>query len=54
MVVVEDDFLLDKEIEKDLEDDSIYSEAVRDQLLEDDELTPYEVGFMKGYDESYV
>ena len=30
-----------------------YSENVRDALLEDDELSPTEVAFMKGYDEAY-
>jgi len=45
---------VDKEIECILEDKNIYLEDVRDQLLEDDELTPTEVAFMKGYDESYI
>lgn len=44
----------DEEFEGILEDDNIYSEHVRDQLLEDDELSPSEAGFMKGYDEAYV
>lgn len=44
-------FLLDEEI---VDDDSIYSEDVRDRLVEDDELSPEEAGFMKGYDEAYV
>ncbi len=35
-------------------DDSIYSEATRDQLLEDDELTPMEEAFMRGYDEALI
>lgn len=47
-------FLWDEELNKILEDDSIYSEDVREQLLEDDELSPEEAGFMKGYDEAYV
>ena len=47
-------FLLDEELTEILEDDSIYSEDVREQLLEDDELSPEEAGFMKGYDEAYV
>ena len=45
---------MDEEIEHLLEDEGIYSEDVRDQLLEDGELTPSEVAFMKGYDESYI
>ena len=58
-VVVMDEFLLkeelfNEEIDSNVEDDSIYSENVREQLLEDDELTPTEVGFMKGYDESCI
>ncbi len=38
--------------EEKLGDDSIYSEATRDQLLEDDELSPMEEAFMRGYDEA--
>ena len=34
-------------------DDSIYTESVRDELLEDDEITPEEIGFMDGYDQAY-
>ena len=34
------------------EDGSIYSYDAREQLLDDDELTPGEAGFMKGYDEA--
>lgn len=47
-------FLLDAELEENIEDDSIYSEDVRDQLLEDDEISPNELGFMNGYDEACV
>ena len=31
------------------DDDSIYSDDVREQLLEDDELSPLEAAFMDGY-----
>ncbi len=34
-------------------DESIYSQEVRDQLLEDDEISSGEGGFMEGYDRSY-
>lgn len=51
---MEKEIFIDKEIESLLEDESIYSEDVREQLLEDDELSPEEAAFMKGYDESYV
>ena len=54
MVVREEKFPSDKEIESDIENDSIYSEDARDRLLEDDELSPVEVAFMKGYDDAYV
>lgn len=47
-------FLLDEEFDVIIEDDSIYSKDVRDRLVEDDELSPEEAGFMKGYDEAYV
>ena len=40
--------------ERELDDESIYSEQVRDQLVEDDELSSMEAGFMQGYDEAYV
>ena len=54
VVVVKEEFILDEEIDRNVDDDSIYSEDVREQLLENDELTPTEVGFMKGYDESCI
>ncbi|MFH0868361.1 MAG: hypothetical protein V1831_03530 [Candidatus Woesearchaeota archaeon] len=47
-------FLSDEELDRSLDDDSIYSENVRDRLLEDDEISPEEAAFMKGYDEAYV
>lgn len=47
-------FLRDDELDVIIEDDSIYSKDVRDRLVEDDELSPEEAGFMKGYDEAYV
>lgn len=50
-----DDFwVYEGEIEEQTGDDSIYSEDAREQLLEDDELSPGEAGFMRGYDEAYV
>ena len=48
---MEEKFFLDNEPQE-LDDDSIYSEEVRDRLLEDDELSPMEAGFMQGYDEA--
>jgi len=36
------------------DDQSIYSENIREQLLEDDEISPEEAAFMQGYDEAYV
>ena len=33
-----------------LDDDSIYSSDVREELLETDALTPHEVAFMEGYE----
>ena len=35
---MEDEFLIDKLVDETLDDESIYSEHVRDQLLEDDEI----------------
>ena len=49
----EKEYFLGKETVEETKDDSIYSEEVRNQLLEDDELTPTEAGFMKGYDNAY-
>jgi|TARA_Y100000310_G_scaffold345404_1_gene464580 hypothetical protein len=45
-------FITDEEIA--LDDESIYSKNVREQLLEDDELSPTEAAFMQGYDEAYT
>lgn len=46
---MEEEYRLDEEMEN-IDDESIYSEKVRDHLLEDDELSPMEAGFMQGYD----
>jgi len=54
VVVMEEEFLIDKEVDENLDDESIYSEQVRDQLVEDDELSPMEAAFMQGYDEAYT
>ena len=40
------------EEEDDKDDISIYSRKVREELLEDDELSPIEEAFMQGYDEA--
>ena len=34
------------------EGDSIYSQDFREQLVEDDEMSPYEQAFMKGWEEA--
>ena len=36
----------------DVEDDTIYSEEYREQLVEDGELSPEEEAFMRGYEEA--
>ena len=48
---MEEEFGQYNEEEKDnnIDDDSIYSEKVMDKLLDDDELTSAEEGFMIGY-----
>ena len=33
--------------------ENIYSEKTRDTLLDDDELSPEEAAFMRGYDEAF-
>ncbi len=50
---MEEEEILDKELDQG-DDENIYSEDVRDRLLEDDKLSPSEVAFMKGYDDAYV
>ncbi len=35
-----------------MEDDSIYSERTREDLVEEDGLTPEEAAFMRGYEEA--
>ena len=51
---MEEEFIVDEEIGCILEDESIYLEDVREQLLEDDELSPMESAFMRGYDEAHI
>ena len=41
-----------KKIILDLEEENIYEEIARDLLLEDDELSPEEEAFMRGYEEA--
>lgn len=43
IIIDEDDFS---------EDENIYSEEARELLLEEDELSPEEEAFMRGYDEA--
>lgn len=38
--------------EQDSAEDSIYSEDFRDSMLEDDEISAFEAGFMAGYEEA--
>ncbi len=38
--------------EEDKEGESVYNEKAREKQLEDDELSPEEEAFMKGYDEA--
>ncbi|MBW2975973.1 hypothetical protein KY347_00845 [Candidatus Woesearchaeota archaeon] len=49
-----DEFLPDEEIERIIDEDSIYSEEGRNRLLENDELSPVEVAFMEGYDNACI
>ena len=39
-------------LEEELTEDDFYSENIREELLENDELNPSEAGFMKGYEEA--
>lgn len=38
--------------DKEREEDSVYDEEGREELVEDGEISPEEAGFMKGYDEA--
>jgi len=42
---------MEEEIE-DKENEDVYNKNFREELEEDDEITPEESGFMKGYDEA--
>lgn len=44
--------IIDDWDEFNIEEENIYSEAARELLLEDGELSPEEEGFMKGYEEA--
>ena len=46
--------LLKRKYRSDEEDDdiNIYSKAVRESMLDDDELTPIEEAFMNGYEDA--
>lgn len=41
----------ESEPEKEAEEDGVYEEKERDELEEDDEITPTEEAFMEGYEE---
>jgi len=41
-----------KEIDRGEEEENVYSENVREDLLDGDEISPEEEGFMMGYDEA--
>ena len=47
-------FLSDEELDEDIGDDSIYSENVRDRLLEVVVFSPEEAVFIEGYVVAYV
>jgi len=49
MVKMEEEPYLEETQEKTADDDSIYSEKVMGELLDDDELSAAEEGFMVGY-----
>lgn len=49
---MEKEVIIDKEIDDSIDNENIYSDDVRNMLLEDDELTPFEEAFMRGYEEA--
>ena len=40
------------DVEEISKDEGIYSENIRTNLVEDDEIDPWEAAFMEGYDEA--
>ena len=42
----------EEEQKEEKEEDSVYDEKGREELVEDGEISPEEAGFMKGYDEA--
>ncbi|MBS3103051.1 hypothetical protein J4458_06445 [Candidatus Woesearchaeota archaeon] len=49
---MEKEEVVDEEIDYSIDGENIYSKNARDLLLEDDELSPYEEAFMRGYEEA--
>jgi hypothetical protein len=49
MANVEDD--IKEELERGVREENVYSEAAREELMDGDEISVEEEGFMKGYDE---
>ena len=41
-----------EELEDSSDDTNIYSKGIRELLLEDDEISPFEEGFLNGYEEN--
>jgi len=54
VIILKKETFFDEETLGILDDENIYSEEDREQLLEDDELSPAEAAFMQGYDEACV
>jgi len=44
--------MADKESDEEKEEDSVYDEEGRQELVEDGELSPEEAGFMQGYEQA--
>lgn len=44
--------MAEEEHDKEKEEDNVYDEDSREDLVEDGEISPEEAGFMKGYDEA--
>lgn len=44
--------MAEEEHNKEKEEDNVYDEDSREDLVEDGEISPEEAGFMKGYDEA--
>lgn len=49
---MEKEVIIGNDRDNSIDDENIYAEDARNILLEDDELSPFEEAFMRGYEEA--